>query len=155
MNKLQIIIDGEIYTSEQSTNLVTTLYIDYYGICFPDNQWADFSSVLNMWSCTLLEHSGKSEANFALYFMDGPFRLDVIKDKDMKLTIQCVNCRKDEVVETTISCDYVDLLSAVYHALQKFAKMLHEKDMSQGKYKLAYEQAITTMKALKNLIDKY
>lgn len=153
-DKLQIIVGGQIDTSEQSTSLVTTLYIDDGGVCFPDHQWTDFTDVLHMGSYTLLKHSGKSKANFVLYFMDGPFRLDVKKEKDRKLTIQCVHFRNEAVVKATISCDYVDLLSAIHRALGNLNRMLREKGMSEGKYKSGYAQTIITMKSLEAVIGK-
>jgi hypothetical protein len=155
MKNLQIIIGNEIHTSNQTTNLVIALHFECDGTCFPDNQWTDFADVLNMWSCTLFEHMEKSEANFTLYFMDGPFRLDVEKNKDTKLTIRCINFRKEEVIEFTINCDFVDLLLALYNAIKKISKMMFDYKMHQGKTEPVYRQFILTGKKLKNAIDNF
>ena len=154
MNELQIVIDGEIFSSNQSANLITKLYLCYRDICFPGDQWTDFVDILNIWSCTLLRHSGESEADFILYFMDGPFRLDVAKDKDMKLTIKCVNFRKEEIIQFIINCDFVELLGALYQATKRVSEMMFENTLIRGKNKSTYKQFILTNNKLKTAIDK-
>jgi len=87
--------------------------------------------------------------------MDGPYRLDVTKDKEMKTTIQCINFRNKELTEQTIQCDYVDLLIAVYKAVNKFSKILYGKEMHIGRYENVYKQSLITSKELKVAIGRF
>ena len=149
MNELKIVIQEEIFTSNITTNLVLPLFLESDGTYFPNKQWTDFADILNMWTYTLLKHIGKKEAKFILYFMDGPYRLDVTKDKEMKVTIQCINFRNEELTEQTIQCDYVDLLTAVYKAVNKFNKILYDKEMHIGRFEAIYKQSLIASKELK------
>ncbi len=38
-------------------------------------------------------------------------------------------------IEQTIQCDYIDLLTAVYKAVNKFSKILHDKEMQIARFK--------------------
>jgi hypothetical protein len=149
MNELKIVIQDEIFISNITTNLVLPLYLDYDGTYFPNNQWTDFADILNMWTYKLLKHIREDESKFILYFMDGPYRLDVTKDKEMKITIQCINFRNKELTEQTIQCDYVDLLIAVYKAVNQFSKILYDKKMHTGRFEDVYKQSLITSKELK------
>lgn len=154
MSEIKIVIQDKIFTSNDTTNLVLPLFLDYDGIYFPGNQWTDFADILNMWANTLLQQIGENESKFILYFMDGPYRLDVTKDREMKLTIRCVNFRDVELIELAIQCEYVDLLKAVYKAVNKFSRILYDQEMHQDKYKVVYKQSLITSKELKAAIDR-
>lgn len=154
MNELKIVIQDEIFTSNITTNIVLPLHLDYDGMYFPDKQWTDFADILNMWTYKLLMHIREDESKFILYFMDGPYRLDVTKDKEMKITIRCINFRNKELTEQTIQCDYVDLLIAVYKAVNKFSKILYGKEMHIGRFENIYKQSLIASKELKATIAR-
>ena len=155
MNELKIVILDEIITSNITTNLVLPLYLDYNGTYFPNNQWTDFVDILNMWTYTLLRHIREDESKFILYFMDGPYRLDVTKNKKMKTTIKCINFRNKELIEQTIQCDYVDLLIAVHKAVKKFSKILYNKKLHTGRFEDVYKQSLIANKELKVAIGNF
>ena len=113
MNELKIVIQEEIFTTNITTNLVLSLFLDYDGTYFPNKQWADFADILNMWTYTLLKHNGENEAKFILYFMDGLYRLDVTKDKEMKVTIQCINFRNEKPLSALLLA--ISIIAATRH----------------------------------------
>ena len=154
MSKLKIVIQEELFISSVTTSLVLPLFLDCGGVYFPCNHWTDFVDILNMWSYTLIRHVDEKEAEFILYFMDGPYRLDVIKDREMKLTIQCVNFRGTELVELTVQCEYIELLEAVYKAVNKFSKILYERNMHKNRFEATYNQSLLTSKELKAVINQ-
>ncbi|MBE5993226.1 MAG: hypothetical protein E7247_12675 [Paenibacillaceae bacterium] len=154
MNELKIVIDEEMFISNITTNIVLPLYLEYDGLCFPNNQWTDFADILNMWSYKLLMYIREDKPKFDLYFMDGPYRLDITKDKEMKIIIRCINFRYKEMIEQTIQCDYIDLLTAVYKAANKFSKILYDKEMHIGRFEAAYKQSLITSKELKAAMSR-
>ncbi|WP_395546290.1 MULTISPECIES: hypothetical protein [unclassified Lacrimispora] len=90
MIELKTVIQEEIFTSNITTNLVLPLFLDYDVTYFPNKQWTDFADILNMWTYTLLKHYGENEAKFILYFMNGPYRLDVNIKLSINLTKYCM-----------------------------------------------------------------
>ena len=153
---LDIVIDYDIYTFASPSDLFidTKFYIDYQGKSFPSNQWTDFTNpILNMWKYNLLEARYSNNVKFSLYFMDGPYRLDVFKDDKMQLTIEAVNSRgSNEVSEFKVQCSYYDFLKSFYEAIKKFNYMLYSKGMNKGKFEDVYNQNIKTMQELKAII---
>ena len=86
--------------------------------------------------------------------MDGPFRLDIYKDKYMQLTIECINARGyKEKSECMISCNYYDFVAVLYKAQKSFNYILYSNGMSNGKYEYVYRQTIDYMKELKQIIN--
>ena len=153
---VRIVVENDIFVSELSDDLVNTIfYIDYNGKYFPSNQWTDFANrVLGMWAYTLLECKDSADIKFVLYFMDGPFRMDVVKDNKMQLTIDCINSRKDEFTEFTFECSFYEFLSAMCDALKEFNLILYNNGMHKGRFEPVYRQNIITMKKLQNAIGK-
>lgn len=153
MNSLKIKIGDDIITSHATSNSVTTFYIVYQGTCFPDDHWTDITdSVLGIWTTHMLRNIGDSENKFTLPFMDGPYRLDVVKDRDMQLIINCICFRHEDCIQYTIHCGYVDFLSALHQAFNDFNYILHKNGMNKGKYENVYNQTIISMRELKEAI---
>lgn len=155
MANLSIVIDYDIFVSDTSSNIVTTFFVDYQGKCFPDNQWTDFSEpVLSMWANVLLKSRYSDNIKLSLYFMDGPFRMDVFKDRNMQLTIDCINARgTKEISECTITCDYYEFIEILHDAIKSFNYMLYKDGMIKGKFEPVYEQTIISMKELKEVLN--
>lgn len=133
MNDFNIVIkDDDILFGDDPLFVDTVFYIDYNGQCFPDNQWTDLTnSVLSMWTITLLDNLHMGNTKFVLPFMDGPFRLDVIKEQD-SLHINCVNSRNNEFVVFTMHCKYYIFLKAICDAVKLLNYIVH-KALKEGK----------------------
>ena len=156
MKTFSIIVKADTFTTDYPHIIDTPFYISSQGKVFPDSQWTDFTyPILNDWAYALLRHRDKNESKFSLHFMDGPFRLDVTKDKDMKLTIQCVNFRKEETTELTINCNYVDFLLALYQAIKKTSEIMFNNNIHQGKFESVYKQLNLISKELETVIGSY
>ena len=126
MKKFEIIVsDEKFFISGSSEYIFTLIYIECDGICFPDNKWTDFTfDVLSMWEYQLLD--AKKNKSFILYFMDGPFRMDVFMDNNMQLTINCVNERgPEDTVIMTMQCSYFEFLEVYVDAINKFKEVLY------------------------------
>ena len=84
--------------------------------------------------------------------MDGPYKLEVVKDKFMQLTIDCINIQQGNC-ECTIKCSYVELLSALYDAMKFFNRVLFNNGMNKGKFEPVFYQSIISMRELKDSIQ--
>ena len=129
MSKIKIAINfDEKYFLPDSTNEVfTELFICSSDTCFPCLGWTDFSSVvLQWWANELIKMRCLANYHAKLYFMDGPYRLEIFKDNKMGLEISCINSRgQNEINELTVSCSYVEFLLALQQAINDFMQMLH------------------------------
>ena len=155
---INIIIDGGFHVFDNPLDdfVSTLLYIDYRGIFFPDNQWVDFTNpVLDMWQHNLIAARYSENVKFALYFMDGPFRLDVFKDDKMQLTIDAIKFGgKNELMEFTVQCSYCDLLKALYEAIKYFNYMLYSKGIYKGKFESVYQHNINSLDEIRKILNQ-
>ena len=150
----EIVVDEELYTYSENKHIVALCYLKFMDGYFPNDRWTDLvNSVLGMWTYDLTKHSNCDTKKFILYFMDGPYRLDVAKDENMKATIQCVNYRYEDVVEMSFVCYFIDLLKAVYEANKKMSKMLFDKKMHKGKYASVYKDYLLNCEDLMVAIE--
>jgi len=154
MNKLCICLKDDIFVTDYPHIVSTTLYLKYEEKYFPDKQWTDFTHpVLNTWAGILLENKGLSNVKFELFFQDGPYKLEVVKNQFMQLTIDCINARKERTCECTIKCSYAEFLSALYEAIKSFNHILFNNGMNKGKFKPVFNQSIISMRELRNAIQ--
>jgi len=154
MSAISIIVNDDIYLSEISSNIVSTFYVQYQGQCFPNDKWTDFTEpILNMWLYKLLQNKDLKNVKFELFFMDGPFRLDVYKDDNMLLTINCINARgKSERPEFMLKSYYYDFLQTLYDAIKAFSYNLFKNGLNHGRFKSVYRQTIMSMKEIKKVM---
>lgn len=149
---MEFIVGDDIFTSNETVEVVLPLYLAHNGMFFPCEHWTDFASILDMWAYDLLKYSKRKTGKFIMYFMDGPYRLDVTKNEN-NVTIQCVNAHDDETITETISCTYAELLRAVRKASGRVGKALYEKGMHQGRHEPIYKQTIITGNDLRAAIE--
>lgn len=154
MKELEIVVDYEIFISDITASIITTFYIRHNNYCFPNEKWTDLTdSVLGMWLYSLIKLQYEEDVRFKLFFMDGPFRLDVAKDKNMQLTINCINARgMQEISEYMILCNYYDYIIALYDAIKAFNHILYFEGLNTGKYKPIFNQTVIAMKELKQIL---
>lgn len=148
---MELIVGDELWLSDDSSEIVLPLFFVHEGQCFPWEQWTDFASVLNMWAYDLIRYQDIETGKFELPFMDGPYRLEIIKS-GRDLEIRCVNPNEKQT-KLTVSCTYTDVLELVSKASYQVGKMLYSREMHQGKYGPVYRQAMMTGKALKAAAD--
>jgi len=151
MSDLEIVIGDDFQVSE---SIITTFYLDYKGYCFPDNKWIDFTeAILSAWTNTLFKNRNVSDAYFRLNFMDGPFWLDVAKNQNMQLTIDCINDRQNRFSELQFIISYQEFLSVLYKAYKSLNRILYETGRSKDRFEATYNYTITSMKQLKQEIQ--
>lgn len=166
---MKIVIDGDVhyydkvfsvkknkYIITKFPNISTEIYLKYEEIYFPDYKWTDLTeSLLGMWTYALFDHMHKSNVKFTLYFMDGPYQIDIFKDDDMRLEVNCVHCKtQGDYIELTFCCEYVDFLQSLYSAAKAFSYLLYKNGMNSGKFEAIYVQSIARTNELKNAIAK-
>ena len=152
---MQIVVDGEVFTSEVTTLMVTEFYLEHDGVYFPHYKWTDFTDeLIGMWTYKLFKYRDRKNVSFILYFMDGPYWLDVYKDANMRLEIKCVhNGLHNRSVEFEFQCEYADFLKAIYEATKSLNYLLYKYDLHKGKYEPTFNQTIRTINELKAVIQ--
>ena len=127
-NMLKIILSDdflEIPTNAASP-FCTVLYVQSDDICFPNDEWTDFTkSVISTWTGNLIRHHGQKSSQYALYFMDGPYRIDVTQNGE-ELLLQGVCFRKEPQVQFACVCAYRELLREILKAFNSLEKMIFQ-----------------------------
>ncbi len=155
MSKLEIVIGNSIFISEDSDNIVTEFYIKCNGVCFPYDHWTDLTiPVLNMWFNKLINNSESQELEFILYFMDGPYKLDISKDNKMQLKVGCIESRETNRCKYMFECDYYVFLKALYYAFKEINFLLYTYGLHKGRFNTIYSENIVSMKKIKEIIKK-
>ena len=151
----KIIIGDDFVFSSISGTVVAGIYVETVERSFPDNQWTDFvERVLGTWLYNLVDAKNKANVDFNLFFMDGPFRLDVHKDNQMNLSVSCINARYDEKAEIVFCCTYVEFLQELYRAFNQFKTYLYKKKMGDDIYESAYKQTIISLNTIRDTIKE-
>lgn len=84
-----------------------------------------------------------------LYFHDGPFWLEVEKNENGELKIECICDRTIRKSELTIYCGYDEFLTCIYGALKAFLKVLYNNEMQEGRFASIYRQTVLSIKEIK------
>ena len=154
MNDLKIVVGNEIFDDDRSNQILTVFYIENQGECFPSIQWTDFTySVVGMWIYTLLKNKELSNVKFDLYFMDGPFKLEVSKNESMQLSINCINVngnQKSAVYKFT--CDFFDFLSILNEAITNLNSVLKNTRINKQKFNSAIKQTQVYIEQLHDIV---
>jgi len=91
--------------------MTCTIYFDFSGQIFPDMEWTDFPLIIfSWWIRDIISTRNNDHAKFQLWFMDGPFRVDCVKEME-KIHMKCVRFNDTEVeiyAEKTV--DFRELL---------------------------------------------
>lgn len=154
MKNFEIIIKDELFLSD-SNIIASIFYIIIEGKSFPIEDWNDYTSInLETWINILINKKNESNTNFKLFFMDGPYRIDIYKNDSMELFIKCVNFRNREIVEESGNCNYFDFLNELRKAAQKFIYMLYLNELHNERFKVLYEQLILLTNKIKQILKE-
>jgi hypothetical protein len=74
---LSVFCGNDYLDSTQRNNLVSTLYIAFGSVSFPEKNWYDFPLILDWWLHELKEFRQGNQPTAVLRFMDGPFRVEI------------------------------------------------------------------------------
>ena len=108
------------------TSIDATFYVNINGRAFPDSQWTDLIlSVLEMWADNMVGAYENMHTEFCLYFMDGPYYIDCIRD-GIKVQISCIEERVNRTIiaNCVIDFDFLvdEIIDVSYKVIQAVGK---------------------------------
>jgi len=126
---LEIVVkyNEKYFLPDRFNKVFTEFYLSFDNTCFPCVGWTDFPCiVLQWWANELIKMRCLDNYTAKLYFMDGPFRLELFKDGKMGLEVSGVNSRgKNETKELIMKCSYYDFSQALLYAINDLIYILH------------------------------
>ena len=132
MGEFSIVVSGEdaIISAGPSPIVDTPFCVILNGEFFPDNAWTDYSfPVLCMWAESVLRNLDKEKTNYALYFMDGPYRIEVRQCRE-ELILEGINSRATDRVEYTARTTFQTLLNELLDAFRVLNKILIDNNVN-------------------------
>lgn len=152
---LEIIIEDDVFLTEDSDIVDTKIHIEYDNIYFPSSTWTDFTfPLLEHWKNNLISARHSDKFSFKLYFLDGSFWLDVYKDEKMGLKIEGINDKGRRKIEFTVYCLYFELLQELYKAFKTFAKVLYNNNLQEGSFSSVYKQTMLSISEIKEILKQ-
>ena len=127
MKKFHIIIrDTDIFFNKEIFNTCGQAEFVDLPIClriesvfFPHEDWTDMAyPIIYNWAETLLSHKWARTARYYLYFMDGPYYIDV-RQNELNLKISGVENRYHKETIFEYECTYMEFLSELLFASKK------------------------------------
>jgi hypothetical protein len=140
----------DVEYSKLSGSINTTFYIICGKVCFPDIQWTDFSdNILGMWSSVYLDSIKSNKNDFQLYFMDGPYRIDCLKNKDI-IELKCLDMHNHKMPDIKCCCqvNINDFTQIIYNAILKLDAIIS----NLGLISKVENELHANIKALKNML---
>ena len=125
-----IIDDSDVFQSKESFSDGQAQYIDmiiYIGLgktYFPCKDWTDMAdSVLFQWIENVLRNRGRDNTHYELFFMDGPYKIDVFQEtSEVILRGTCFRGDNETVFE--FKCSYKALVSELLSATKTLQNIL-------------------------------
>lgn len=153
---MQILVLDDIFVTQNVHVVSSHICLEYNNFYFPCEDWTDFAfPILEEWKNNLIQVLHSDNTYFNLYFHDGPFWLEVYKNENMELKIECISDRKVRKTELVIYCKYRELLEAIYNALKMFSKVLYKNGMHEGAFASVYEQTILSITEVRNFLKSF
>lgn len=150
---IAIVIEDDLYVTKNLNVVDTKIHIEEDGNCFPSEEWTDFTfPVLEWWKNNLISARYINNQSIQLPFHDGPFWLEVFKDENMELKIECINDKSIRKTELVIYCGYYELLQELYKAFKTFGKILYKNNMHEGDFQSVYRQTMSSINELKEIL---
>ncbi len=112
MSEFSIVLSEEnaLLAGDSDPFVDAGFYVLGNDTAFPHIEWTDFPyPVLCMWTENVLRNLDKETAEYTLFFMDGPYRIQVVQHMEDLLLIG-INSRTEDRVEFTAHSTVHDLL---------------------------------------------
>ena len=120
----EIVVGSDFQFSTISGNYTCTFYCRNDEISFPDDEWTDFAlHVLDGWLNELQMISTQKEANFRLWFEDGPFWIECTKCE--QLLILKLMTSKSAPCPPVIEIEYEAFRDKIMVAIRKLRTNLY------------------------------
>lgn len=121
---IALTIEADSLMQNRSGAIVGRIYFRSNGLAFPDNQWSDFPVVVLAWWLDALGRLLEGADNESLPFMDGPYRVELLRSKDV-MALRFVEDKGEKVVVAEAIADQSEVLATV---LMGAATVLKEAD---------------------------
>lgn len=119
----ELIIKDDFVYYEISRNISSTFYTIANNIAFPNDLWFDLPiSVLTMWNENIIKNNNKKKCKFELFFMDGPFFIECLKE-DNNITMKFIHNKKSSLEKFTIQTTFYELKNSVYRGTTQLIKL--------------------------------
>jgi len=150
---MEIVIEDDVFVTKNTNVVDTKIHIKHNGYCFPSDTWNDFTfPILEEWKNNLLKVKDSNNSSVKLFFHDGPFWLEVYKDDNMKLKVDCINDRTTKNTDLTICCGYYEFLYSIFNAMKTFIKVLYRNNLHEGSFDSVYRQTVLSVNELKGVL---
>ena len=127
-----ILTDHLLEVFSVSSQLCMEFYIVCDGIAFPCKGWTDCAlSVISMWIEDVVRHGGNKKDTYILYFMDGPYWLEVQQEGE-ELILRGIEDRKEKEVQFTVSCTMQELRRKLKRTLYKLESIIQTNEGCAG-----------------------
>lgn len=141
--EIEVKIGKDYQYSNLSKNITSTFFVVINGgNMFPDDSWFDFPvTVISWWCAELINASDKSNANFKLYFMDGPYYINCRKIFE-NVNMEFIDNQKNEdkiILNKTLT--FRKLMDEIYSSALELVTHIKEMQIDELKdMKILIEQ---------------
>ena len=150
---IEIVVGNDVFTASNTDIVDTKIYIKSNEYYFPSQTWSDYTfPVLEEWKENLIKIRNSEDIITKLYFHDGPFWLEVYKDRYMQLKIRCQSDRNKNESNITLYCGYYEFMNALRNAMKSFLKVLYINNIHDGDFASIYQQTLLSIKELKQVL---
>ena len=127
----QVNVNENFEYSEISGNIYGPFFVMCNACSFPAETWWDFPvSVLHMWSDNIISNLHKKKYTIKLFFMDGPYYIQIKKTIIDNVTIQCYDTHKKKRLICEEVITYKDFIEKIINAIKKTICFLATKHYS-------------------------
>jgi hypothetical protein len=132
---MRIIIEDDYYLGDANIEphlLNCTIYFDFLDFCFPDNQWTDFPfAILCWWIRDIISNRNNEYAEFQLFFMDGPFKVNCIKEGN-NIHMNCLDYDSRSIgVPLKKTIDFREFLRELRNAATRLLWSVEQADLGE------------------------
>ena len=150
---IEIVIEDDVFVTENTHMVDTKIHIKHNTYCFPSDTWSDFTfPILEEWKNNLIKVRDTNNTSTKLFFHDGPYWLEVFKNDNMELKVDCINDRTTKKTDLTIHCGYYEFLYAIFNTLKAFTKVLYRNNLHEGSFESIYQQTILSVNEIKEVL---
>lgn len=128
-----------------------TIYFSIEGEAFPDIEWFDLPiSILDMWCHVMSENYKKSQSNFKLHFMDGPYYVSCNKN-GKTIEMKFIEEKEQEEILFKYNLGVDDLVKMLINVAQDTISSIEEHTSPKLKYLNELKNSVTRLQKAAHL----
>ena len=125
-----------------SRTIDTGFYVTCDGVAFPDEEWTDDAlSIISMWIEDVVRHKGYKKCSYVLYFMDGPYWIEV-QQVGEELILRGIEDKKDKEIKFTVSCTVQELRKKLQKNLYKLERIIQTNEKCDDYWRDQFQPVI-------------